>query len=579
MKQLKTLLPFLKQHSLELFAGFLFMLLQNYSYMKTPAYMQKALDEITRQNRLEHILSDLLMIVVYTGLTVVSMFLMRKLMIGVSRKIEYTLRETLYQKLLALDMEFFQKNETGDLVSRCTNDLGEVRQLLGPGIMYIPNSLSRLLLFIPVLIQLSLRLMLMVTALMVVLVVFITMVMPRLRPLFRKIQEIVGMINSRVWQVISGISTIKLYTLEAIEIERFKTLNTDYIRRNMAIVKYRDLLWPLFLFLFSLIELIVLIVGGKQVIQHEMTIGQLLQFTVMVAQLTFPVLSLGWIMSMIQQGISAMGRINYILDHPVEQRADWKILDAEELTFTAKNLEYQYPNQQGQALHQIDLTIAPGQVIGVTGIIGSGKTTLLNLMTGLSKPEPGMLVVNGIDIRDIHPESLFAKISVVSQEPFLFSRSIAENITLGTDGTVDRDEIKEAVRQAGLERDVMTFPNQYDQIIGERGITLSGGQKQRMAIARALRKRSPVLVFDDALSSVDAKTEAEILDSLKALDSFKTLIIVSHRISALKNADKIYVLDQGTIVEQGTHVELLQHGKLYARLAKLQQLEMEITDG
>ena len=576
MKNLKTLMPFLKQHSFELLAGFLFMLLQNYSYMKTPAYIQKALDEITGQNRFALIRADLLMIVIYTVLTVVSMYLMRKLIISVSRKIEYTLREKLYHKLLALDMGFFQKNETGDLVSRCTNDLSNVRDLLGPGIMYIPNSLSRFVLFLPVLISLSLPLMLIVTVLMVVLVIFITVLMPRLRPMYQKIQESEGMINSRVWQVISGMTTIKLYTLEDTEIERFQTLTNEYVRRNMTIVMYRDVLWPLFIFLFSLIELIVLLFGGKQVIQHAMTIGQLLQFTVMVSQLTFPVLSLGWMMSMIQQGISALVRMNYILDYPVEQRDDWKTLDAEELTFSARNLSYHYPNQQGHALQQINLTIAPGQVVGITGTIGSGKTTLLNLMTGLFKPEPGMLFVNGMDIREIHPESLFAKISIVSQEPFLFSRSIAENVALGTNGQVDPDTIKEAVRRAGLERDVLTFPDQYDQIIGERGITLSGGQKQRTAIARALRKRSPVLVFDDALSSVDAKTEAEILDSLKTRDAFKTLIIISHRISALKNADIIYVLDQGTLVEQGTHAELLQEGKLYARLANLQQMEMEI---
>lgn len=578
MKNLKLLLPFLKQHAVELLAGFGFMLLQNFSYMQTPAYIQRALDEITGQNRFAAIRPDLLMIVFYTVLTVISMYLMRKLIIGASRKIEYTLREKLYQKLLALDMNFFQKNETGDLVSRCTNDLSNVRDLLGPGIMYIPNSLSRFLLFLPVLIGLSLPLMLIVTALMTVLVIFITVVMPRLRPMYQKVQESEGLINSRVWQVISGMTTIKLYTLEETEIDRFRTLTNEYVRRNMTIVMFRDVLWPFFLFMFALIELVVLLVGGKQVIQHDMTLGQLLQFTVMVSQLTFPVLSLGWMMSMLQQGVSALVRMNHILAYPVEHRADWQILAAEELTFTARNLSYHYPNQQRHALQQINLTITPGQVVGITGTIGSGKTTLLNLMTGLYKPEPGMLFVNGIDIREIQPESLFAKISIVSQEPFLFSRSLAENVALGTNGQVEPEAVKAAVRRAGLERDVLTFPDKYDQIIGERGITLSGGQKQRTAIARALRKHSPVLVFDDALSSVDAKTEAEILDSLKTLDAFETLIIVSHRISALKSADTIYVLDQGAIVEHGTHAELLQQGQLYARLAKLQQMETVLTE-
>lgn len=601
MKNLKTLIPLLQRHSLELFVGFLFMLAQNYGYMKTPVYMKKALDEIAGDNRFSVISSDLIMIAFYTLLTVVSMFLMRKLIIGVSRKIEYTLREKLYHKLLSLDMAFFQKNETGDLVSRCTNDLNEVRLLLGPGVMYIPNSLSRLFLFLPILISLSIPLVLTVAIVMIVIITLIFTIMPRLRSRFRRVQESVGSINNRVWQVISGITTIKLYTLEHIETERFKELNEDYIRRQLVIVKVRGFLWPLFIFIFSLTELIVLLIGGRQVIQNQMTIGELLQFNVMIAHLTFPILSLGWVMSLIQQGISAMGRINFILDHPVEKRDDWKTLDTDELRFTARDLTYHYPASQKpllskvegpvmsppvlkmpennfdrNALDQVNLAIEPGQIIAITGTIGSGKTTLINLLTGLYRPEPGMLFVNGTDIRDIQPESLADKISVVPQETFLFSRSIAENVSLSNDGQVNMDKVKEAVRRAGLEKDVIAFPDKYDQILGERGITLSGGQKQRTAIARALLKKRQVLIFDDALSSVDAKTESEILDNLKSLRSFNTLIIVSHRISALKNADMIYVFDQGRLIEQGTHSELLQNNKLYARLAKMQQMETEI---
>lgn len=581
------------------------MLLQNYSLIKTPAYMQIALDEITRKNRLEFIFPAIFLIVVYTLLTVISMFFMRKLFIGASRKIEYALRKKLYNKLLSLDMAFFQKNETGDLVSRCTNDLNEVRQLLGPGIMFVPNALTRFCLFIPILLSLSPPLLSIIMILMFALIVFIVIVLPRLRPLFRKIQESVGIINSRVWQIISGISTIKLYTLEEIEIGRFKQLNDEYIRRHMTVVRYRSLIWPFLIFIFSTTELVILLVGGRQVIQQEMTIGQLLQFNIMIAHLAFPIFSLGWVMSLIQQGISAMGRINYILDYPVEKYDNCKTLDTDELVFTVKNLSYQYPEHREKipgkipsipplkkggtatdalekgknekVLERINLTIETGQVVGITGTIGSGKSTLVNLMTGLFKPEPGMLFVNGFDLRDIKPESLFNKISMVPQEPFLFSRSITENIALGTDGDINMKEIKEAVRRAGLERDIETFPKKYDQIVGERGITLSGGQKQRTAIARALRKQSPVLILDDALSSVDSQTESEILDNLKSLDSFKTVIIISHRISALKNADRIYVLDKGEIVEQGTHAELLQNDKLYARLAKIQQLEMEFA--
>ena len=566
------------------------MLLQNYGYMKVPAYMQKAVDEISAANRFGVIFSHLLMIGFYTVLLVASMFLMRKLIIGVSRKIEYQLREKLYQKLLAVDMAFFLKNETGDLVSRCTNDVGEVRTLLGPGLMYIPNSLSRVALFIPILFGLSAPLLLIILGMLVFVVALILMTMPRLRPLFRQIQEFLGVINNRVWQVIAGMTTIKLYTLEAIETDRFKALNQEYIQRQMQLVKARGFLWPLFIFVFSLTELCILWIGGSQVIRRQMTLGELLQFNVMVGQLTFPVMSLGWVLSLFQQGVSAMGRINYILEYPLEQRGDWRPIESERLTFRAHNLSYRYPahhpkdarskpgpdTSDGQVLRQINVTIRPGQIVGITGTIGSGKTTFINLLTGLYKPEAGMLFVNDVDIRDIQPESLLRKISVVPQETFLFSRSIAENVSLGSNGQVEMEAVREAVRWAGLESDVITFPEQYDQVIGERGITLSGGQKQRTAIARALRKRSAVLIFDDALSSVDANTEAQILDNLKSLHSFQTFIIVSHRISALKGADVIYVFDQGRIVEQGAHDALLDKQGLYAKLARMQQMQMNM---
>jgi ATP-binding cassette subfamily B multidrug efflux pump len=603
MKNLKTLLPLAKKHVLELCVGFVFMLLQNYGYMKAPASMQKALDEITGSNNLSAIWPELLLILFYTALTVISMFLMRKLIISASRKVEYELRAMIYRKLLAVDMAFFQKHETGDLVSRCTNDLNAVRLLLGPGVMYIPNSLSRLVFFLPVLISLSRPLMFTVLVVLFLIVLLILTIMPRLRPLFQRLQEYVGTINNRVWQVVSGITTIKLYSLEDIETDRFKTLNREYIRRHMAIVKIRGFLWPLFIFIFSLTELIILLIGGRQVIQGEMTIGQLLQFNVMVAHLTFPVLSLGWVMTLIQQGMAAMGRINEILDYPVEDRSEMKVLDADELVFTAKNLSYRYPgNHQpslskiegpvmappvvtmhggethGNVLQELSFTMKSGQTIAITGTIGSGKTTLINLMSGIFKPGPGMLFINNTDICDINPASLAMNISVVPQETFLFSRSIAENISLGIDGDMDLAKVKEAARNAGLAQDIETFPEQYEQILGERGITLSGGQKQRTAIARSLLKQSPVLIFDDALSSVDAKTEGHILENLTSLHSFKTLIVISHRISALKNADIIYVLDRGRIVEQGTHQELLEHKQLYAKLAKMQQMEVEIDD-
>ncbi len=576
MKNLKTLIPYLRKYWQSLAVGFVFMILQNYGLMKVPGYFQVIVDEIGGKNRLPVIRLYFLKVLVFTLLIVISLFLMRKLIIGASRKIEYQLRQRLFDKLMSVDYIFFQKNETGDLVSRCTNDLDDVRTLLGPGIMYIPNSLSRFLIFLPVLLQLSSTMILILSGLMVFLILLIIVLIPRLRPMYRRIQELAAKISNRAWQVISGISTIKLNSLEGIESKRFVELNQEYIDRNMAVVKLSEGLWPFFIFIFSLTELVILLVGGRQVIAGRMSIGELFQFNMMISSLTFPVLSLGWIMSLLQQGISAVTRINYILDQPVQETQGRQQLTDDKLEFKISNLDYRYPGSEQAVLKEVHLTIKPGQTVGITGMIGSGKSTLLLVMTGLLRPEPGMVFINGHDIRTLEPGSLNQKISVVSQDPFLFSRTLAENIALGLEEAPGMNRIEEAARNASLDRDILAFPDRYQQMVGERGITLSGGQKQRTAIARALCRKTPVLILDDPLSNVDSSTEERILGNLKSMNHSQTLIIVSHRISALKHADLILVMDKGAIVERGTHLSLMKKRGIYSRLALMQQLEVQL---
>jgi ATP-binding cassette subfamily B multidrug efflux pump len=577
IKALKTLIPYLKKHSVVLLMGFFFMLVQNYSYMKVPQYMREMLDEISGKNHTPIIYKKIIYIIIYTLILAVALFLMRKLIIGVSRKIEYELRKNIYHKLLSLDYLFYQKNETGDLMSRCTNDLNHVRTLLGPGVMYIPNSLSRLVLFLPVLIRLSGSLMLIIALIMLVLVAAILKLLPMLRPLFQQIQEAMGTMNNRVWQAISGISSIKQYTAEEIEINRFKDLNNQYIKKQMAVVKLQELLRPFFIFIFSVTELVILWIGGKQVINGQMTIGELLQFNLMIGALTFPILALGWMMSLMQQGLSALTRLNHILDQPVEDQTTNQSLSSEEPVISIKDLTYSYPGHIDTVLKSINMTIKPGQTIGITGPVGSGKSTLLNILTGLLKPECGRVFVNGTDICDIDLEDFYSHVAVVSQDPFLFSRTVSENISLGPN-ELPMEAIEKAAENAGLSEDLRAFPDGFSQAIGERGIMLSGGQKQRVAIARALGKCAPLLVMDDPLSSVDSKTEEHILTSLKAHRCYKTLILVSHRISVLKIADVVYVLDDGVIVEQGSHNDLISQKGLYANLARTQQMEMELNE-
>jgi ATP-binding cassette subfamily B multidrug efflux pump len=454
IRSLSSLLPYMGKHWLALAVGFAFMLIQNYGAVRVPAYFQKILDELTGANRGAVIGSLILTACLYAALTVVSMYLMRRLIIGVSRQIEYRLRERIYDRLLQLDYTFFQAHETGDLVSRTTNDLDNVRTLLGPGIMYIPNSLSMFVLFFPVLFRLNGLLMVLVSSVFVAVIALVFIVLPRLQPYFLRIQESTGRINSRVWQVVSGITTVKLHTMEAGEEERFVTLNREFLRRNMATVKIQEFLWPTFIFVFSLTQLVIIFVGGRQVISGAMSLGQLLQFNVMITTLTFPVLSLGWIMSMIQQGISAMGRINTILQGPVEQRADWQRLHGPTVAFEVKDLSFSYAGHEKPCLRNVSLSISPGDFIGITGTIGSGKSTLVNVLTGLLKPDRGTVFVNGTDIRDIEPAALLQNFGIVSQSPFLFSRTLAENIAMGKDGAPDHPRVKEAAELAGLGGDV-----------------------------------------------------------------------------------------------------------------------------
>ena len=575
------------------------MLAQNLGYTLVPAQMRRILDEVTAANRTPVILQHVLLGLAAALLTVVSMFAMRRLIIGTSRRVEYSLRKTIHNKLLALDSAFYQDHQTGDLISRSTNDLNDVRTLVGPGLMYIPNSLSRLAFFIPVLAGLSSRLLLIVGAVMLVLVASIVIVMPRLRPLVRAVQEQVGVINARAWQVISGVTTLKLYTGEDLQTRRFEKLNTDYIRKQMRVVRFRGFLWPLYMFLFSCIELVVLLVGGREVISGSMSLGELLQFNAMMAVLVFPVLSLGWVMSLLQQGIAAMGRINSILDHPVENKDNWRPLTGPTLSYVLRDLRFVYPGADSSArdaLREVNLEIRPGMTVGIVGTVGSGKSTLVNLLAGVLRPEPGMLMVNGMDIRDVDPESLFSKVALVPQESFLFSTTIAENILLGPDevdlradaeglagAIVGRAEALEQAREAAeianVHEDIATFPEAYETLVGERGITLSGGQKQRVAIARAWRKAAPVVIFDDSLSSVDSRTEKRILSNLEGLKGEdRTLIVVSHRVAVLKDADVVYVLDEGRIAERGDHLTLMHARGLYYRLWELQHLREQMGE-
>ena len=548
---------------------------QNYALLCGSEFLKLLLDEIAAGANERAVVVGLIARAFAFAVGVgACMYGMRRLIIGVSRDVEYELRDLLYRKLLALGFDFYQRRRTGDIISRCTNDLNDVRTLLGPGIMYLPDALSRLALFAPVLVGLHAVMAGALGALMVSLVAVIVVVTPRLRPRFRRVQELVAAINDRVWQIVTGINTVKLYGLAASETERFRELNRRYIAANVGLARTRGVLWPLLQFLYGLATLLLLLLGGGAVIRGTLTIGELLQFAAIVGILTFPVLSLGWVSSLIQQGVSAMERIRAILDHPVAARPAHPLpVPAGPLAMTAHDVSYRFPNADRDALTGVNLTIDAGRTLGITGGVGSGKSSLVLLLAGIAAPSSGTLTFNGVDAAAIDPHAYRGRIAYVPQEPFLFSATVAENIAMGSEQEVSRDRIAAAARLAAVDEDIARFPDGYDTMVGERGITLSGGQRQRVAIARALVRDSDLLIMDDALSSVDSETETAILTSLRTLQASRTIVIVSHRVSALKLADRIAVMEGGTVVEVGSHKRLLRLRARYARLAELQQLE------
>ena len=606
MKILLKLRPYFKGHGWALMVGFLLMGLQNYGYTAMPKSIQALLDEILSTNRSEIIWRETTRVLVLMMLAGLGMYGMRKIIIGVSREMEYALRKDLFAKLGRLDFGFYQSRQTGDLISRCTNDLDHVRVLLGPGIMYIPNSLSRLVMFFPVLLGLDATLTAFVMIQMLLLIVLIVVLMPRMKPLHSQLQAQVGVLNSRVWQMLTGMNTIKLYLKEEVEKARFESLNQEYIRRFLHVEKYQSCLWPFFMTVFALSEVIILGWGGHQVIAGKMTLGEMLQFKVMVSVLSFPVLSLGWVMSIAQQGVSALERMAMIMDEPLREPPlgkwlRWDDSSPKSLHLRCENLSFAYPKAsprpeaKGQPskantnslkpnLDSISFTLQPGQVMGITGPIGCGKSTLLHLLTGVLHPQRGQIWVNNIDLVDLDPEQHGQCMAFVPQDAFLFSRPMMDNIGLsGMDVSGQRpegflDKVTECANDAALDEDIAQFPKAYEEWVGERGVTLSGGQRQRTALARALFKKAPLLILDDALSAVDADTEFRILEGLKQRASGQSMIIVSHRISAIRHADYILVLHEGRLHEQGDHDFLMKKNGLYRHLADLQQMDRELNE-
>ena len=570
-----TYLHYLGKHRTQLFLGALCVAAGSVAAVVPPRFIGAIVDALTTGTTLEVVVRFALLMLLFSALESVFRAGGRYLMMNTSRFVEYDMRNDLFAHLQRLHIGYFQHQRIGDLMARMTNDLSAVRQMQGPGVMNVLATTMTFVFTIASMLALSVKLTLIAIVLMPLVSVTFWTIGRRVHRKFERLQAQFSEMSTKAQENFSGIRVVKAFSQEQAEIASFARVNEEYVRRAIELRRTDGLIWPTMSFILGIAVLSALFVGGQDAIAGELSLGQLVQFVAYVYLLSWPMIALGWVSNLFQQGWASLVRLQEIwnvtpaITDPLDP-INTPIRGAVEF----RNVSFAYGPTI--VLHDISFTVPAGGSLAIVGHTGSGKSSLVNLLPRLFDPQQGEVRIDGVDVKRYPVDQLRRAIGYVPQETFLFSVPLRENVAFGIDETLTAAQLEWAGDVSQLNKDVEDFPARYDTMIGERGVTLSGGQKQRSAIARAVAKDPRILILDDAMSAVDTYTEAEILRRLRGVMTERTSIVVAHRISTVKDADEILVLDEGRIAERGSHRELLERGGLYAQMYRRQLLEEEL---